>query len=153
MKGCEEMDEQAVEQLIEDYGDSVLRICYLYLKDYQIAYSFLQVIYARCDSLFKIYYLSLLIDKMRLITNIPAHGIKLLVMPTVRLISSAIIPIIHGITIAPIPAIGSIIPMLVTFISLPTPATATGLTPAIENAKMKSIVIVHSGLFINTNIP
>lgn len=31
------MDEQATQQLIEDYGDSVLRMCYLYVKDYQIA--------------------------------------------------------------------------------------------------------------------
>lgn len=38
MKGCEKsVDEQATQQLIETYGDSVLRMCYLYVKDYQIA--------------------------------------------------------------------------------------------------------------------
>lgn len=37
MKGCEEMTEEVVEQLVEDYGDSILRMCYLYVKDYQIA--------------------------------------------------------------------------------------------------------------------
>lgn len=30
-------DEQFLERLMSEYGDSILRLCYLYLKDYQLA--------------------------------------------------------------------------------------------------------------------
>lgn len=29
--------EQYLERLLNEYGDSILRMCYLYLKDYQLA--------------------------------------------------------------------------------------------------------------------
>ena len=47
----------------------------------------------------------------------PTHGIRLQNIPVTSPTRSAITPISHGITIAPIPATGSITPRLVAFIS------------------------------------
>ena len=72
----------------------------------------------------------------------PTHGIRLQNIPVTSPTRSAITPISHGITIAPIPATGSITPRLVAFISLPAPATAIGLTPAMANAKANSMAMM-----------
>lgn len=90
-------------------------------------------------------YSSFIRNKIKLKTAIPIQGMRFVSMAIFKPAKSATIPMIHGITMAPIPPIGRRTPMLVLLMILPTPATATGLTPAMEKAKAKSIRIAAMG--------
>ena len=71
-------------------------------------------------------------------TRSPAQGTMLEAIPTLRPAYWEMIPVTHGIMIAPLLAAGSMTPILVALVILPALATAVGFMPAMAKAKANS---------------
>ena len=77
----------------------------------------------------------------------PAQGIRLTIIPACRLTALATKPMTAGIRMAPVAAMGSMIPMLSGLMTVPVMAVDMGFTPAIAAENRKSTSTAGTAAF------